>query len=82
MALRSPDAFGKKYRPFFQIYAVFVSAYLMVRDSRITFFEKDTFLTMHIFFMLFSLQFHESSTMVGLEMLQTLYKRTLCERSL
>jgi len=32
---------------------------------------------MHSFFVLFSLQFHEASTMVGLKNFQTLYKRTL-----
>jgi len=29
---------------------------------------------------LFFLQFHEASTMVGLKKLQTFYKRTLCEQ--
>jgi len=32
--------------------------------------------------MLFSLQFHEASTMVGLKMFQAVCKRTLCEHSL
>jgi len=32
---------------------------------------------MHLFFVLFSLQFHESPTMVGLKMFQTVYKCTL-----
>jgi len=31
--------------------------------------------------MLFSLQFHEAPTMVGLKIFQTVYKRTLCEHS-
>ena len=39
-------------------------------------FEKNAFLTMHLFFMLFSLQFHETSTMVGLKTFHTVYKRT------
>jgi len=43
---------------------------------------KNAFLTMHLFFMLFSLQFHETPTMVGLKMFQTVYKRKLCEHSL
>jgi len=34
---------------------------------------------MLLFFVLFSLQFHEAPTMVGLKMFQTVYKRTLCE---
>jgi len=37
---------------------------------------------MHLFFQLFSLQFHEAHTMVGLKMFQTVYKRTFCEHSL
>jgi len=32
---------------------------------------------MHLFFVLFSLQFHEAPTMVGLKMFQTVYKCTL-----
>jgi len=39
----------------------------------------NAFLTMLLFFVLFSLQFHEAPTMVGLKMFQTVYKRTLCE---
>jgi len=45
-------------------------------------FLKERFLTMHLFFMLFSLQFHEAPTMVGLKMCQIVYKCTLCENSL
>jgi len=37
---------------------------------------------MHLFFVLFSLQFHEATTMVGLQMFQTVFKRTFCEHSL
>ena len=44
--------------------------------------KKKAFLTVHLFFMLFSLQFHEVPTMVGSKMLQTVYKRTLCDHSL
>jgi len=36
---------------------------------------------MHLFFMLFSLQFHEAPTMFGLKLFQTVYKRTLYEHS-
>jgi len=32
--------------------------------------------------MLFSSQFHDAPTMVGLKMFQTVYKHALCERSL
>jgi len=42
---------------------------------------KKFFLTMHSSFVLFSLQFHEASTMVGLKMFETLDKPTLCEHS-
>ena len=34
---------------------------------------------MHLFFFLFSLQFHESPTMTVLKMFQTEFQRTLCE---
>jgi len=37
---------------------------------------------MHLFFVLFSLQFHETSTIFGLKNFQTFYKRTLCGWSL
>jgi len=37
---------------------------------------------MHLFFVLFSLQFHEASTMFGSKNFQTFYKRTLCGHSL
>jgi len=37
---------------------------------------------MHLFFMLFSLQFYEAPTIFGLKMFQTVYKRTLCEHNL
>jgi len=37
---------------------------------------------MHLFFVLFSLQFHEAPTIVGLKMFHTVCKRTLCEHSL
>jgi len=53
----------------------------MALDSRKTL--KKTFLTCAFtFFVLFSLQFHEASTMIVLKNFQTLYKRTLCEHSL
>jgi len=45
----------------------FVNAYLIALDSRITFFKENSILTMHLFIMLFSLQFHEDPTMVGLK---------------
>jgi len=35
---------------------------------------------MHLTFMLFSIQFYKSSTIFGLKMFQTVYKRTLCDR--
>jgi len=38
----------------------------MALDSR-KIFKKTQFLTMHSFFMLFSSQYHEASTMVGLK---------------
>ena len=52
-----------------QIQAVllFVSAYFMVRASRITFFKKNVFLAMYLFFVLFSLQFHKAPTMLVLK---------------
>jgi len=37
---------------------------------------------MQLFFVLFSLQFHEAPTTVGLKMFQTVYKQMLCEHSL
>jgi len=37
---------------------------------------------MHLSFMLLSLQFRKSSTIFGLKMFQTVYKRTLCEHGL
>jgi len=45
-------------------------------------FEKNFFLTMHLFFILFSLQFHEAPTVFGLKMFQTVNKCTFCEHSL
>jgi len=45
-------------------------------------FEKNTFLTIHLFFMLFSWQFHEASTMIGLNLFQTVHKCRICEHSL
>jgi len=45
-------------------------------------FENNVFLTMHLFFMSFPLQFHKAPTMFGLKMFQTVYKPTYCERSL
>jgi len=45
-------------------------------------FFKERFLTVHLFFVLFSLQFHEAPTMVGVKMFQTVCKRMLCEHSL
>jgi len=45
-------------------------------DSRITFFQNNGFLTMHLFLMSFSLQFHEAPRMVGLKMFQIVCKRT------
>jgi len=35
-----------------------------------------------MFFVLFSLQFNEASTIVGLKNFQTMHKRTLCQHSL
>ena len=37
---------------------------------------------MHLFFMLFSSEFHEAPNIVGLKMFQTVYKRTFYEYSL
>jgi len=37
---------------------------------------------MHLFFMLFALQFHEAPRIVDLKMFQTMCKRTLCEYGL
>jgi len=51
-------------------------------NSRITFFDKNGFSTMHLFFVLFSLQFHEAPKMVGLKIYQTVHKPTLCKNSL
>jgi len=36
----------------------------------------------NLFFILFSVQFHEASTMVGLKVFQAVCKRTLYEHSL
>jgi len=37
---------------------------------------------MHLFFMLFSLQFHEAPTVLDLKVFQTVYTRALCGDSL
>jgi len=52
----------------------------MALDSRKTL--KNTFLTMHLFFVLFLYNFHEASAMFGLKNFQTFYKLTLCGHSL
>jgi len=44
-----------------------LSAYTIALGSRITFFEKNAFLTLPLFFLLFSCRFHEAPTMLGFE---------------
>jgi len=45
-------------------------------------FEKSAFSRMHLFFILFSLQFHDTATMFSSKMFQTVFKRTLYKHSL
>ena len=54
----------------------------LLQDSRFTTCEKNAFLTMHSFLVLFSFQFHEAPTMIGLKIVQTVDKHKFCEQNL
>jgi len=44
--------------------------------------KNSSTLTIHLFFMVFSFQFHEAPTMLVLKIYQTVFMHELCEHSL
>jgi len=69
-----PDAFCKNTGHFSIVtdvgFVVIRKRALMTLYSPFTFCEKNAFLTMHSFLVLFSFQFHEAPTMIGLKIFE------------